>query len=117
MGDNSLALDAEHDENLPASGPAMRVVRVVKRVSNPKRACQISVSSHSVDSDTGSGLQFQAGARVKSRCEDHFVRTAHDQLYAKGETIKSIGTSPASQNTLFTKDTRAHVADYNAGRR
>jgi hypothetical protein len=115
MGDSALGAPALSTMKIQhASAPAMRIEGVLHRVLSAKRACQISIPSQSVDSDTVSEQPFQA-VGVKSRCEHHFAQAAHDQLIAEGETIESIGTSPASQNIRFITDSRALVADYNAG--
>ena len=115
MGDNALGAQVLSKMKIQhASAPAMKIEGDLYRVSNSKRACQISISSQSVDSDTVSGLPFQA-VGVTSRCEHHFAQAAHDQLNAEGETIARIGNSPESPYLLFDTDSRAHVADYNAG--
>ncbi|MHA3770676.1 YebC/PmpR family DNA-binding transcriptional regulator [Verrucomicrobiota bacterium sgz303538] len=77
-----------------------------------KRKGQITVPKAVASEDKVLEVALDAGAEDVSADETHhIIITAHDQLYAVGETLKKAGIEPDSQKLTYLPDTTVQITD------
>lgn len=77
-----------------------------------KHKGQITVPKTAASEDKVLEVALEAGAEdVNSDETHHVITTAHDQLYAVGETLKRVGIEPDAQKLTYLPDTTVQLAD------
>lgn len=77
-----------------------------------KRKGQIAVPRNAAREDFLLEVALNAGAEdVSTDDEHHFVKTAHDQLYAVGEALKKAGIEPGGQKLTYIPDITVQLND------
>ena len=77
-----------------------------------QRKGQITVRRGLIEEDRLMELALEAGAEDVNSDDEHFViTTAHDQLYAVAETLKTAGVVTDSQKLTYIPDSTLHIGD------
>lgn len=77
-----------------------------------KRKGQISVRQNAADEEKLLELALEAGAEdMNSDDEHHVIATAHDQLYAVAERLRSAGVIAESQKLVYNPESAVQIAD------
>lgn len=77
-----------------------------------RRTGQITVPEAAASEDIVLEVALEAGAEdVNSDETHHVLTTAHDQLYAVGETLKKAGIEPDAQKLTYLPDTTVQLVD------
>lgn len=93
----------KNDGNLAASGSVSYMFHKKGRISVPRDA---------IEEEKLFELALEAGAEeLTSGGDEYVVLTAHDQLYAVAEALKTAGVTTSEQKFTFIPDTTVSVAD------
>jgi YebC/PmpR family DNA-binding regulatory protein len=77
-----------------------------------RRKGQITVPRDRLDEERIMELALEAGAEDVNSDDEHFVIiTAHDQLYAVAEVLKTAGVVTDSQRLTYIPETTLHIGD------
>ena len=94
---------SENQGNLASSGSVSYMF---------KRKGQITVPKAAASEENVLEVALEAGAEdVNSDETHHVITTAHDQLYAVGETLKKAGIEPDAQKLTYLPDTTVQLAN------